>query len=82
MKAAEMFDLTGRVALVTGASSGLGVRFAQCWRRIGADERRLGRRAVLEPDRDLRRAVDDMVGGDDVAALVVDVACALGLGLL
>ena len=26
--AAELFDLKGRVALVTGASSGLGVRFA------------------------------------------------------
>jgi len=29
MKAQEIFDLTGEVALVTGASSGLGARFAQ-----------------------------------------------------
>ena len=29
MKAAELFDLSGQVALVTGASSGLGHRFAQ-----------------------------------------------------
>ena len=29
MKAAQIFDLTGKVALVTGASSGLGARFAR-----------------------------------------------------
>jgi NAD(P)-dependent dehydrogenase (short-subunit alcohol dehydrogenase family) len=29
MKASELFDITGRVALVTGASSGLGVRLAE-----------------------------------------------------
>lgn len=36
MKAAELFDLTGEVALVTGASSGLGHRFARVLAANGA----------------------------------------------
>src|SRR5712691_6571397 len=36
MKAAELFDLSGRVALVTGASSGLGARFAAVLAANGA----------------------------------------------
>ncbi|MEA2878419.1 MAG: hypothetical protein QOF14_3615 [Hyphomicrobiales bacterium] len=45
MKASELFDLTGRVALVTGASSGLGVHFAQVLAENGAKVVLVARRA-------------------------------------
>jgi 3-oxoacyl-[acyl-carrier protein] reductase len=45
MKAAQLFDLSGRVALVTGASSGLGARFAGVLAENGAAVALVARRA-------------------------------------
>ncbi len=45
MKAAEMFNLSGRVALVSGASSGLGQQFARALADNGASVALVARRA-------------------------------------
>ena len=73
----KRFDLGGKVALVTGASSGLGAHFARCLGEAGASVVLAGRRAdrlqslqaELEKNGIAARAVDlDVQSGDSVAA--------------
>jgi NAD(P)-dependent dehydrogenase (short-subunit alcohol dehydrogenase family) len=64
MKAAEIFDLKGRVAMVTGASSGLGVRFAQVLAANGAAVALVARRA--DRLKDVQAAIEQ-TGGRAIA---------------
>jgi 3-oxoacyl-[acyl-carrier protein] reductase len=69
MKAADLFNLKGRVALVTGASSGLGVQFAHALAENGAAVALVARRA----DR-LKALKDEIEGkGGKAAAIEADV---------
>lgn len=69
MKAKDIFDLSGEVALVTGASSGLGRRFAQVLAANGAKVALVARRR--ERLADLKSAIE--VAGGKAAAIEADV---------
>jgi 3-oxoacyl-[acyl-carrier protein] reductase len=66
MKAAEIFSLKGRVALVTGASSGLGVQFAKALADNGAVVVLAARRA------DRLKALKDEIEGKGGKALAIE----------
>ena len=62
----EIFDLHGKVALVTGASSGLGLRFAECVAENGAAVVLVARRA----DR-LKTLADEIVAAGGAAPIII-----------
>jgi 3-oxoacyl-[acyl-carrier protein] reductase len=65
MKSSELFNIAGRVALVTGASSGLGVRFAEVLAENGAKVVLVARRA--ERLQDLKQKIE-AAGGQAIVA--------------
>src|SRR4029077_15276603 len=66
MKASELFDLKSRVALVTGASSGLGARFAEVLAVNGASVALVARRA------DRLKALQDRIAKNGGHAIAVE----------
>jgi gluconate 5-dehydrogenase len=65
----NLFDLTGKIAIVTGASSGLGKRFAKTLAEAGANVAILARR--VERLTETKKLLDEL--GSDTLALKCDV---------
>src|SRR5690606_12601679 len=86
----RLFDLSGKVALVTGARTGLGKALAEALASAGADIVGLGSRpmpetagAVTALGRRFREIVCDLEKPHDFSALVADiVAQAHGIDIL
>ncbi len=80
MKAAELFDLTGQVALVTGASSGLGVRFAEVLAANGASVALVARRAERLAAVRAQEAARRMIAAEKRGS-IINIASILGFGV-
>jgi NAD(P)-dependent dehydrogenase (short-subunit alcohol dehydrogenase family) len=82
MTGLSMFDLTGRVAIVTGASSGLGEAIArtlaEAGARVAVAARRVDRLEALATEIDGLAVGCDLLDDADVDALVPRVAAGLG----
>jgi NAD(P)-dependent dehydrogenase (short-subunit alcohol dehydrogenase family) len=84
MSRSDLFDLTGRVALVTGASSGLGRAAASFLAQAGAKVIGLARRADaldqwrIEAGGETASLAADLAAGADIAALADRVADPFG----
>ena len=76
MKAGALFDVSGRVALVTGASSGLGLHFAELLAENGASIALVARRA----DRLSALAATIAKGGGRALAVPADVCDRAAMG--